>query len=259
LTAWTIAQGLRSLLGLLGALLLWIPGGVVIRLVILPLAWLRPTWQAGLVTGFMKAMAFGIFASLRAGGARFERCGRLDTSRPTLVVMNHQSLLDILSATLMAAPYVPAFVTRRRYARFIPLVSPCIRLLGGPVIDPKRDRRGAVLAIREAALGLRHGLLIFPEGHRSLDGELRAFRTAGIEAILGARRLPVQLVVTDGFWKSRRFVDFVFNVHRIRGRTELLGELLPPEEPEALPAFIDSLRQRLAEGLSQLRQEPDAP
>ncbi len=256
---WAIAQGLRSVLGLLGALLLWIPGGVVMRLVVLPLVWLRPAWRAGLVTWFMKAMCFGILGSLRVGGARFERRGRLDTSRPTLIVMNHQSLLDILSVTLMAAPYVPAFVTRRRYARFVPLVSPCIRLLGCPVIEPKRDRRGAVLAVREAALGLGHGLLIFPEGHRSLDGELRVFRTAGIEAILGARRLPVHLVVTDGFWKGRRFVDFVFNVHRIRGRTELLGELVPPEQPEALPAFIDSLRQRLLDRLSEIRQEPNAP
>jgi 1-acyl-sn-glycerol-3-phosphate acyltransferase len=249
---------LASAAGLLGAVSLWIPFGVVMRLVVLPLAWARPAWRAWLVTWFMKGISIGILSFLRAGGARFERRGRLDTSRPTMIVMNHQSLVDILTVTVMARPYVPAFVTRRRYARFVPLVAPCIRLLGCPVIDPRRDRHAAVIAVREAALRLRHGLLIFPEGHRSLDGEVRPFRTAGLEAILKVRRLPVYLVVTDGFWKSRRFVDFVLNVHRIRGYTEVLGEFQPPDDPEALPAFIDGLQRRIAERLSQLRHERNA-
>ena len=84
---------------------------------------------------------------------------------PVLVVANHQSLLDIVQITLMARPRVPAFVTRSRYGYFVPLVSASVRLLGSPIVDPKRDPRGAVEAIRTAVPLLPHGMTIFPEGH----------------------------------------------------------------------------------------------
>jgi 1-acyl-sn-glycerol-3-phosphate acyltransferase len=85
----------------------------------------------------------------------------------------------------MAEPYVPAFVTRRRYARWIPAVSPCIRALECPIVDPKRDPRGAVELLRQAATVHDAGLLIYPESHRSRDGEVRPFRPAGVLAVLG--------------------------------------------------------------------------
>ena len=64
-------------------------------------------------------------------------------------------------------------------------------MLGGPVVDPKRDPRGALAAVREAAPRQRHGLILFPEGHRSKDGEISPFKTAGAQAMLGAHPMPV--------------------------------------------------------------------
>ncbi|HET8648380.1 MAG TPA: lysophospholipid acyltransferase family protein, partial [Vicinamibacteria bacterium] len=177
---------------------------------------------------------------------------------PVLILMNHQSLVDILSATMMSHPQVPAFVTRARYARFVPAVSPCVRMLGGPVVDPKRDPRGSLAAVREAAPRQRHGLILFPEGHRSKDGELLPFRTGGAQATLGAHPMPVQMVVTDGGWKTRRLVDFVFNVHGLRVRTEALDVVPPPASEEEVPAFVQEVRQRMAEHLARMRADAGA-
>ena len=105
--------------------------------------------------------------------------GRVPTAEPVLIVANHQSLTDILQITLMSTPGVPAFVARRRYERFVPLVSASVRMLGCPIVDPKRDPEGSVEAIRRGARELPHGLIIFPEGHRSRDGEVLPFRAAG--------------------------------------------------------------------------------
>jgi 1-acyl-sn-glycerol-3-phosphate acyltransferase len=248
-----LLQGLRSVLGLACVLALWLPGTVVFYLYVLPLSWLRPGRRLHLVSWFMKGMAGSIRGCLRVGGARFETSGTLPTDKPTLIVANHQSLIDILTATLLARPYAPAFVTRGRYARFIPLVSPCVRMLGCPIVDPRRDARGAVKAVGKAAEDLRHGLLIFPEGHRSRDGEIRRFRTAGLEAILAARRLQVYLLISDGVWTSRRFIDFVLNVHTVRGRAEVLGPFEPPVAQEEAPAFIAELRARLVAHLELMR------
>jgi 1-acyl-sn-glycerol-3-phosphate acyltransferase len=168
--------------------------------------------------------------------------------------MNHQSLLDIPTVTLMSEPNVPAFVTRRRYARFIPSISPSIRMLDCPLVDPKREPRKALRIVREAAAAHEAGLLIYPEGHRSLDGEVRPFRPAGVLGVLEARRMPVYLVVTDGFWKSRRFVDFVSSVPQIRGETEVLGPFQPPDSDDELPAFLQELHGRLVDHLAAMRR-----
>jgi 1-acyl-sn-glycerol-3-phosphate acyltransferase len=148
---------------------------------------------------------------------------------------------------------VPAFVTRRRYARFVPLVSQCIRLLDSPIVDPKRDPRGSVEAIRRGARELPHGMAIFPEGHRSHDGEIRPFRAAGLETILAERGMPVYVVLNEGVWRVRRLADLLFRVHLIDAHSEVLGPFAPPAEAERLPEFIKSLRETLVRRLAEIR------
>src|SRR5262249_41757121 len=224
----------------------------LLNLLVLPAIWLWPRKKADLVAWYMKLMSGGILGLFQVGGARFVRKGRIPTQAPALVLMNHQSLLDILTATLMATPHVPAFVTRDRYARFIPVISRCIHLLGSPVVDP-RDAQGAVLAIERAAQAGDRSFLIFPEGHRSKDGSVRLFRTAGAQAVLRARRMPVYLVVTDGVWTSRRLPDFAANIYRVRGETEVFGPFEPPAAEEEWPAFFTSLRETMLSQLQAMR------
>src|SRR5881396_193099 len=216
-------NGLRSVVSLLCVAGLFMVGSLVLRLGVLPRYWLHPERRFHLVSVYMKWMARWIFNFLTLGGARFRRSGRVPTESPVVIVANHQSLLDILQVALLAGPFVPAFVTRKRYARFVPLVSESMRLLGCPLVDPRRDPRGALRAMGEAARGLPHGILIFPEGHRSRDGEILPFRRAGLLALLEAKRVPVYLAVGDGLWKAGRFLDLLFKVHEIDARTEALG------------------------------------
>ena len=61
------------------------------------------------------------------------------------------------------------------------------------------------------------------------------------------------LVVSDGYWFGRRFVDFFWSVPRIRGLTEVLGPFAPPEGEEALVPFIESMRGRIVERLEERR------
>jgi 1-acyl-sn-glycerol-3-phosphate acyltransferase len=250
----TLLRSARSLLCVLLVGLLFVLGSAVLRLIVLPANWLFPAQRFRLVSLFMKGMSAGICGLLTLGGARFRRLGSVPTATPVLVVANHQSLLDILQITLMSRPRVPAFVTRSRYRRFVPLVSASVRLLGSPIVDPRRDPRGAVEAVREGARTLPHGILIYPEGHRSTDGEIRPFRTSGIEAILRERRLPVYLVVSDGMWRVRRFADLLFRVHLIDATSRVIGCFEAPARDEDLPAFAQELREALKRALVELRQ-----
>jgi 1-acyl-sn-glycerol-3-phosphate acyltransferase len=142
-------------------------------------------------------------------------------------------------------------VARRRYGRFVPAVSLCIRLLGSPLIDPD-NRKETLRVLRQSMRDQAHGILIFPEGHRTRDGEIQEFHTAGLEIMLRERRVPVYVVVTDGFWTCRRFVDFLFNIDRIDGRTEVLGPFDPPAEGDLKP-FVERLREEMVGRLRQMR------
>jgi 1-acyl-sn-glycerol-3-phosphate acyltransferase len=231
------------------------PCAVVLYPFALPLGALLRSRRRTIVSLYMRFVVRGILFFFRLGGARFSWSGRLPTSEPCLIVGNHQSQIDILIATMMGDPYVPAFVPRARYTHwYIPLVAPSIWMLECPVVDPKRDAKGAIEAMRRAARANRHGILVFPEGHRSLDGEVRPFRSAGTVACLEARRVPVYLLVTDGYWKGRRLIDFLANVPRLDGHTEILGPFDPPADDAALPAFVEGLRDRIVARLAERRR-----
>jgi 1-acyl-sn-glycerol-3-phosphate acyltransferase len=250
----SVLRGGRSLLSVLLVGVYFLLMSPVLRLVVIPCVWVFPRQRFRLVSLFMKAMSAGILALLRLGGARARRVGHLPTAKPVLIVANHQSLTDILQITLLSTPRVPAFVTRRRYERFVPLVSACIRMLGCPIVDPRRDPEGSLAEVRRGARELPHGILIFPEGHRSRDGKVLPFRPAGMLAVLEERRTPVYLVLNDGAWRVARLTDLLFRVHLIDAYSEVLGPFEPPQDPAEQPAFVRELRDRLVARLEQHRE-----
>lgn len=234
------------------SVLVWISlGGIYQRLVLWPASALFPRRRRALVSAYMRVMARVIFALLGIGGARARRCGRVPTDGPVLIIMNHQSLVDILTLCLVGWPHVPWFVSRRRYARLVPTIAFCQRLLGCPVIEPS-EPRAALATLEDAGRRQDHGIAIFPEGHRTRDGEIGPFYSAGVELMLRQRAVPVYLVVTDGFWTCRRLVDFVFNIHKIDGHTEVLGPFAPPK-PDRVGPFVEEMREKMVAHLHDMR------
>ena len=203
------------------------------------------------VSGWAQAHCRLVLAAFGVGGARYERRGTVRTDAAGIIVMNHQSLLDIPTAIVMCAPLVPAFVARARYAR-VPLIGTGLRVADCPVVDPGRDRDAALAQLAQAVQKER-ALLIYPEGHRSPDGSVQPFRTAGLLAMLRARRVPVWLIATDGFWSGRRLIDLVM-LYRVRGVTQVVGCFQPPDDEAALEEFVAMLQDELARAVAGMRQ-----
>jgi 1-acyl-sn-glycerol-3-phosphate acyltransferase len=245
---------LRSALGLLLALASFVPVALLQRLLLWPLLALLPSWRLPVMSRLMRIEAWVVLKSVEIGGARLCRNGTIPTGSPSLILMNHQSLLDIPTAIRMGAPCAPLFVTRRRYARGVPMVSLMLRLLGCPLIDPDAEPRAALKLLKEAAAQTTSAILIFPEGHRSRDGAVIEFQRAGIQIMLKARPMPVYLLVTEGFWHWGRMEDSFFGVGGIRGRTDALGPFQPPADA-TLPAFVDEMRAKMVAHLQRMRDE----
>jgi 1-acyl-sn-glycerol-3-phosphate acyltransferase len=249
----SVIRGALSLFAAAMVGLAWTLLTFFLRLVAIPGAWLFPSARLRLVSWHMKAISWSTFTLLRIGGGRFRRRGSIPTDAPCYIVANHQAILDVMQVSLLSHPYAPAFVTRTRYQRWIPHVSACLRLLRCPMVNPREDPRGAIEVIRRGARELTHGLLIYPEGHRTKDGNVGRFRPAGLVAMLEERRLPVYLVVNDGMWRARRFTDAIFRAHLMDGWSDAFGPFEPPSDDAEIPAFIEGLREKLIERLAAHR------
>ena len=222
--------------------------------------WLRPSRRVPVLAWWINRMrAFVVWCLERIGGASVPMPERVIESGPgTLIVMNHQSVIDIpLMVGLVRGGY-PRIVTRARYGRFIPLISHMVRLYQYPVVDPRAKAqhvRRSLTSLAEAAGSSEVPIGIFPEGTRTKDGGIGRFRVRGLEALLKVRPWTVHLAVSDGYWQRAKLKHFAAGTADIRGRTRYLGTL-EWTDPEADPApFVEALRERLVTGLAELRGE----
>ncbi len=248
---------LRSVLTvtLVGAALVGLD--LIQRLVIAPMARLLPRRRDALLTRWQRVPAHTVLLLLRIpGGVRFSRLPRVPSTAGVLVLMNHQSLVDIpLIVAAMHGTY-PRIVTRRRYERGIPLISHMTRLYRYPLVDPRATVRGELERLRLEGASSRHPLVVFPEGTRTRTGRVGPFKTLGLTTILAARRWSVYVVVADGIWKWARLKDFLGKLSLVRVRVECRGPFdSPPPDADTRP-FVTEMRQVMTGMLAEMRGKP---
>ena len=136
---------------------------------------------------------------LKTAGVRVKvfDADRVDWSQPAVVVANHQSWFDVFTL----AAYLPGrvrFVAKEELSR-IPVFGRAWRICGHISID-RSDRRRAIESLDRAAERVREESLtmtLFPEGTRSPDGRLYAFKKGAF--ILAIKtRVPVVPVGISG-------------------------------------------------------------
>jgi 1-acyl-sn-glycerol-3-phosphate acyltransferase len=174
-----------------------------------------------------------------------------------LILMNHQSIIDIVIGLRASPGALTIIPTRRRYAWGIPGISMFVRLARFPLISQTRKSiRDDLMAMTEAAERCGRGevsMLIFPEGHRTKDGSILPFMTRGIRLVMSRAPLPVYCIVADGMWQVRTLADTVFRVADSHVHVRIIGPFQPPADETEIPAFLEALRERMVETLSEIR------
>ncbi len=224
---------------------------------IAPWARVAPSRRIRLFTAWQRFMSRVVLSPVRyIGGAHIPRSPRIPGREGTLILMNHQSVFDIPLLVDAVHDAYPKIVTRKRYVRWIPLISHMIRLYEYPIVDTSanpQESRQALTAIRSAARDSDVPLAIFPEGHRSRDGEIGKFFTTGLKLILRQRAWTVYVLVADGFWERATLKSFIDGLGSIRGRITLLGPFAW-EDPKADPEpFMERMRNEMVDALARLR------
>jgi 1-acyl-sn-glycerol-3-phosphate acyltransferase len=104
---------------------------------------------------------------------------------PRIYLTNHQSAFDIF-ALLAFLPVHFKFMLKKQLMK-IPLFGVAMRRAGYIGID-RDDPRKAAKSMRDAAERIKNGasVVIFPEGTRSMDGEIQDFRPGAFHLALKA-------------------------------------------------------------------------
>jgi 1-acyl-sn-glycerol-3-phosphate acyltransferase len=181
--------------------------------------WLYPREdRAGRVMGWWGRS----FVRLGGWNLRVEGMENLPSGGAVLVA-NHQSIVDI-PMLLSAFPRPVRFLAKRELGE-IPLFGKAMAAAGNLFVD-RQDPRDAVRMLREAGERLHDGgfVVVFPEGTRSGDGSIGAFRPGAIY-LAQKSGAPVIPVYIDG--GNRAIPKGSIRVHP----AELLVRALPPLTP----------------------------
>ena len=132
----------------------------------------------GDMTAMYRAGMWVVAAGVRAAGVTVHVSGleQVPAGRSCIFMCNHVSNLDP-PAVLPAIPGRAVVLLKRELMR-IPLLGTAMRLGGYIPVDRARSREGAQRSVAAAARALAEGLhiVVFPEGTRSRDGRLGAFK-----------------------------------------------------------------------------------
>src|SRR5262245_39313512 len=133
---------------------------------------------------------------------------------PRIFLSNHISNVDIW-AVVPALPATTRFVSKRTIF-WIPILGQAMTVADFIAID-RKDRASAIRSLKAAAVKIRNGasVILFPEGTRSRDGKLAAFKRGSFHLALdaGVPIVPIAISGTFNVLRPRSIVVRPSPVH----------------------------------------------
>ncbi len=174
----------------------------------------------------------------------------IDPSKSYVVVANHQSMLDILVA-LAGLPLHFKFMAKEELFN-IPFIGWHMTGAGYiPILRGNIQSGKSALDTAEQWLAKGVSVLFFPEGTRSLDGEIKHFKHGAFKAAQEAN-VEILPIIIEGTGQALPKKSYVLNE-----RTEMLVQI---GEPVAVPRegdlikIIEGIRQDMMGRLAVIRR-----
>lgn len=168
---------------------------------------------------------------------------------PVVVVANHQSSVDI--CVVLATRFQFRWLSKIEAFR-LPLIGSAMRWAGYVPIK-RGDKKSHRLALQKSVECLRSGIsmIFFPEGSRSLTGELGSFKSGAFRTAAEAnvRILPIAIKGSANLMKKG---SLIFNTAHVK--VKVLPPLRQPAD-ETLQGFIARIRDMIK---TELEKSSDA-
>lgn len=172
---------------------------------------------------------------------------KIPPGRAVVFMANHQSMCDP-PAVMTCLP--PVFVLLKRSLFGIPVLGPAMRMHGFVPIE-REHRERAAHAIEEAEAKLRagHSFLVYPEGTRTRDGRLLAFKRGAFVMAMRAQA-PIVPVSVSGAFKIMRKGQMALRPGTIR---VTIHDPIPTADlaPDGHAALMEKVRTAIIAGLAE--------
>ena len=183
---------------------------------------------------------------------RVEGLEHIEKDKPYVIVINHQSMVDIMMLYLV--PMIFRWVSKREAYR-IPFIGRFLLLHGDITIDRKQGSKAMRKVMEKGQMWLGRGVSVsmFPEGTRSKDGEIHRFK-AGAFALAKEAGVGILPVVMDG--SSTMFKPSMM----VNWRNEFVIRVLPPVTAEEVAQtdqneLMEQVRERMVDALAEIREK----
>jgi len=160
----------------------------------------------------------------------FKNPYNLPTDRPIIFIANHQSMYDIPALIWFLRKYHAKFISKIELTKGIPSISFNLKYGGGANIDRKDSKQAVseIFKLAERMQKFNWSTVIFPEGTRAKNGQLKPFAIGGVATLL--KKVPNALIVPiaiNGSWKLVQYGKFPLSAGQ-----KITWEVLEPIEPE---------------------------
>lgn len=174
-----------------------------------------------------------------------------DPRRPYVVVANHQSFADILLISHL--PWEMKWLAKKSFFGY-PLIGWMMRLAGDiPLV--RGDRHSGLTAMKDMRdrLDKKVSVMVFPEGTRSLDGELKEFKDGAFRLAIEAR-VPVLPLAVNGAYTALVKGDWRFGMSHaeVRVLEPISTDGLTKKDTLRLKAKVHGV---IAAALAEMRAE----
>ncbi len=180
---------------------------------------------------------------------KFTNQQQLPENRSIIFIANHQSMYDIAPLIWFLRKYHAKFISKIELTKGIPSISFNLKYGGGANIDRKDNKQAVVeiLKLGERMRANNWSAVIFPEGTRSRDGQLKPFAVGGIATLL--KKAPNSLIVPiaiNGSWNLVQFGSFPLSFGEKISLT-----VLDPIEPDktAIEDLVEIARHAIDKSL----------
>lgn len=175
----------------------------------------------------------------------------LDRGGPYVIVVNHQSLFDLMVTSFL---HHPIKYLGKRAVFDVPVFGWALRIAGEVPVE-RGDRASGSRALGELRRWLQRGVSVclFPEGTRSVDGKVAPFKLGAFRLAVETR-CPILPVVISGARDLLPKHSVVFQRH-----AEITMRVLPPVptvrlDASEVPELAERVRGQMIETLAELEE-----
>lgn len=172
----------------------------------------------------------------------------LDKTQSYVFVSNHQGAFDIF---LLYGYLGHNFKWLMKASlKKMPLVGLASDKAGHVFVD-QSSRKGVIETMRQAKETLKDGIstVVFPEGHRTRDGQMIEFKKGAFQTALSLK-LPIVPITIDGAYKIHPYGSYRMNPGKI---TLTFHDPIPTEglTSNDLPELIDRVKNIIGSSLTK--------